>query len=67
VSFARNGAPQTAVIPAKAGIHSANLRKFGVLRLDSRFRGNDGWLELNRFQMTPLPGSCFSLRPRAEA
>jgi hypothetical protein len=32
---------QTAVIPAKAGIHSANLRKCAVHGLDSRFRGND--------------------------
>jgi hypothetical protein len=34
-------AVQTAVIPAKAGIHSANLRKCAVHELDSRFRGND--------------------------
>ena len=32
---------QAAVIPAKAGIHSANLRKCAVHGLDSRFRGND--------------------------
>ena len=32
---------QAAVIPAKAGIHSSNLRKCAVHRLDSRFRGND--------------------------
>ena len=30
-----------AVIPAKAGIHSANLQKCAVHGLDSRFRGND--------------------------
>jgi hypothetical protein len=30
-----------AVIPAKAGIHSADLRKRAVYGLDSRFRGND--------------------------
>ncbi len=30
-----------AVIPAKARIHSANLRKYGANQLDSRFRGND--------------------------
>jgi hypothetical protein len=29
------------VIPAKAGIHSANFRKGPVDRLDSRFCGND--------------------------
>ena len=34
-------APLVAVIPAKAGIHSANLRKCAVEGLDSRFRGND--------------------------
>jgi hypothetical protein len=32
---------EVAVIPAKAGIHSANLRKCAVYGLDSRFRGND--------------------------
>ena len=32
---------QAAVIPAKAGIHSANLWKCAVHGLDSRFRGND--------------------------
>jgi len=33
------------VIPAKAGIYSANLWKCAVVRLDSRFRGNDRQLE----------------------
>jgi len=32
---------ETLVIPAKAGIHSANLRNCAVHGLDSRFRGND--------------------------
>ena len=32
---------QVTVIPAKAGIHSASLRKCAVYELDSRFRGND--------------------------
>jgi hypothetical protein len=32
---------QAAVIPAEAGIHSANPRKCAVHGLDSRFRGND--------------------------
>jgi hypothetical protein len=32
---------QAPVIPAKAGIHSANPRKCAVHGLDSRFRGND--------------------------
>jgi hypothetical protein len=35
------GALQAAVIPAKAGIYSANLWRFAVDGLDSRFRGND--------------------------
>jgi hypothetical protein len=39
-----------AVIPAKAGIYSANLRKCAVDRLDSRFRGND-----RRFERDPIP------------
>ena len=34
-------ASQVAVIPAKAGIHPANLREYAVDGLDSRFRGND--------------------------
>ncbi len=32
---------RAAVIPAKAGIYSANLRKCAVDGLDSRFRGNN--------------------------
>ena len=36
---------QVAVIPAKAGIHSANLRESAVQGLDSRFRGNDWCFE----------------------
>jgi len=40
----------SAVIPAKAGIHSTNLRKCAVEGLDSRFRGND-W----RFERDPIP------------
>jgi hypothetical protein len=30
------------VIPAKAGIQSANIMKSAAYGLDSRFRGNDG-------------------------
>ena len=41
---------QVAVIPAKAGIYSANLRKWAVDGLDSRFRGND-----RRFGGGPVP------------
>jgi hypothetical protein len=40
-SIGETRVPQATVIPAKAGIHSANLRKCAVRRLDSRFRGND--------------------------
>jgi hypothetical protein len=32
---------EAAVIPAKAGIYSANLWRCAVIELDSRFRGND--------------------------
>jgi hypothetical protein len=41
---------EAAVIPAKAGIYSANLRKCVVDGLDSRFRGND-----RRFERDPIP------------
>jgi len=40
----------SAVIPAKAGIHSANLWKCAVAGLDSRFRGND-----RRLELIPIP------------
>jgi hypothetical protein len=33
--------PHDTVIPAKAGIHSADHRKWAFRGLDSRFRGND--------------------------
>ena len=36
-----------AVIPAKAGIHPANLWRCAVHRLDSRFRGNDWYFEVD--------------------
>jgi len=39
-----------AVIPAKAGIHSANDCKYDAAGLDSRFRGNDQCFEGN-----PIP------------
>jgi len=50
-------APEVAVIPAKAGIHSANLRSCAVYKLDSRFRGND-WC----FEMDPTPNDTTTLR-----
>jgi len=40
----------SAVIPAKAGIYSANLRKCAADKLDSRFRGND-----RRLESIPIP------------
>ena len=40
----------SAVIPAKAGIHYANLWKCTVVGLDSRFRGND-----RRLEWIPIP------------
>jgi hypothetical protein len=58
VSFARSEHWGVAVIPAKAGIHAANLWRCAVYRLDSRpsassgqaFRGND-----RCFEMDPTP------------
>jgi hypothetical protein len=52
------GAP---VIPAKAGIHSANPWKRAVPKLDSRFRGND-----RRLEWIPIPNDtsiCACLAP----
>ena len=48
---------QTAVIPAKAGIYSANLRTCAVDGLDSRFRGND-----RRFEEDPVPNDTTTAR-----
>jgi hypothetical protein len=39
------GPAQAAAIPAKAGIHSANLHECSDFGMDSRFRGNDCGLE----------------------
>jgi hypothetical protein len=44
---------EVAVIPAKAGIHSANLRKCAIHGLDSRFRGND-----RRFEGDLIPNDA---------
>jgi len=52
------GALQAAVIPAKAGIHSANLGKCAVHGLDSRFRGND-----RRFVRDDIPNDTTTKRP----
>src|SRR5208337_4116746 len=46
-------ASQAAVIPAKAGIHLANLPKCAADRLDSRFRGND-----RGFERDPIPNDA---------
>src|SRR5208283_4892007 len=50
VSFARHGALPGAVIPAKAGIHSASHWKYAADGLDSRLRGND-----RCFERVPIP------------
>ncbi len=50
VSFARHGALPGAVIPAKAGIHSASHWKYAADGLDSRLRGNDLC-----FERVPIP------------
>jgi len=47
------------VIPAKAGIYSASLWKCAVVGLDSRFRGNDRWLE-----WFPIPNDPRTCRAR---
>ena len=44
---------RVAVIPAKAGIHSANLREGAADGLDSRFRGNDWRVEGDPYRAIP--------------
>src|SRR5690242_21855279 len=46
---------RAAVIPAKAGIYSVNLRQCAVDGLDSRFRGNDSARQGFPSPMTPAP------------
>ena len=46
-SFEWYGKSKPHVIPAKAGIHPANLWRCAFYRLDSRFRGNDVWFDMN--------------------
>jgi len=56
---------EVAVIPAKAGIHCANLRKYPVGGLDSRFRGNDWRLERDTIPNgTNTPTPCLLTRRR---
>ena len=57
VSFEWYGKSKPHVIPAKAGIHPANLWRCAVYRLDSRFRGNDVW-----FDMDPRPNDTTTAR-----
>jgi hypothetical protein len=52
---------QAAVIPAKAGIHSASLGKCAVHALDSRFRGND-----RRFVRDDIPNDTTTLCRRVQ-
>jgi hypothetical protein len=52
---------EAAVIPAKAGIYSAKLRKCTVDGLDSRFRGND-----RRFEGDPIPNDTTTRSPRQD-
>jgi|GEM_PF-1098349 hypothetical protein len=54
--------PHTAVIPAKAGIHSPNPRKCAVDGLDSRFRGND-----RRFETGPVPNDTNAQRRKLQS
>ena len=57
--FCETWALQAAVIPAKAGIYSANLRKCADDGLDSRFRGND-----ECFERDPIPNDTTTRRRR---
>jgi hypothetical protein len=52
VAFPRHGRSKSQVIPAKAGVHSANLRKCAAYGLDSRLRGND-----LRIERHPIPNN----------
>jgi hypothetical protein len=57
----RTWALEAAVIPAKAGIYSANLWKCAVIGLDSRFRGNDRrpeWIHILN-DTTTQPGILY--------
>ena len=59
---------EAAVIPAKAGIYLANLRKCAADGLDSRLRGNDGRFRGNdrRFERDPIPIDITTLTPRQD-
>jgi hypothetical protein len=52
---------ETPVIPAKAGIYSANPGKQAVSALDSRFRGND--CGLARLCLANDTSTCACLAP----
>ena len=55
---------EVAVIPAKAGIHSANVWKCAVDGLDSRFRGNDRRFERDPIQKDTSTQKYHSLTPQ---
>ena len=59
---------EAAVIPAKAGIYSANLWKCAVLGLDSSRNGGTGMTggpSGSPFQMTPAPNPEFFIDKQA--
>jgi hypothetical protein len=51
----------TPVIPAKAGIHSANTQKCTIHALDSRLRGNDCGLERPSLANDTATHPCASM------
>ena len=57
-------ASQVAVIPAKAGIHSANFLKCAIYGLDSRFRGND--LRIERNPIRNDTSTCLSFHAQRD-
>jgi len=66
MSFGMGSRFVTQVIPAKAGIHSPNLRKCAVYGLDSRFRGNDCGFECACLANdTGTRGDCLKHRQKS--
>ena len=57
-------APHGFLIPAKAGIHSANLGNWAPCILDSRLRGNDRWFVREVIPNDPTSTSLNLLQPR---
>jgi hypothetical protein len=60
----RYRSPQSAVIPAKAGIHSYDSAFPEVCRVDSRFRGNDLGVGGNDWGLEAGPGASDTITRR---